>query len=178
MKSYEQEEFKQILNAALTSSNLTLTKAVEKMNESYPEDASTVQNISGKITRGTLRFIEAKRLLEMCGFEIRIVPVSEEVQSEPAEQYAIDEHTIARIKGHPTLSYVDACQYGITSIQSSQFQTVMIAGQKCNEAADFYKRNMSKYPDMNASTESYLLYQMQTKYDVVAKPLLKSYIFE
>ena len=180
MNCKDYDDIKESLTTALAASNLTLTKAVNMMKEAYPEDSCTVQNISSKITRGTIRFIEFKRLLEMCGFQIRIVPISDnpELVEEPATHYNINEDATAFIKSHPSISYIDACQYGVVSIQSPHFQTVMIAGKNCYDAADFYKRNMEKYPDLKAHMESYLIYQMQEKYNVVAKPLLRTFNFE
>lgn len=51
--------------------SFTLTRVVEKMNEELPTDKqTTVQNISNKLTRGTIKYSEVKEIAEIIGMEI------------------------------------------------------------------------------------------------------------
>lgn len=55
----------------LASSGWSLTDVVNKMNEGLPEGKkTTVQNISNKLTRGTIKYAEAKEISEIIGYEI------------------------------------------------------------------------------------------------------------
>ncbi|MBG9452542.1 phosphoribosylglycinamide formyltransferase [Lysinibacillus sphaericus] len=55
----------------ISSSGWTITDIVEKMNENLPtEKKTTVQNISNKLTRGTIKYSEVKEIAEIIGMKI------------------------------------------------------------------------------------------------------------
>lgn len=55
----------------ISSSGWTLTEIVNKMNENLPEDKkTTVQNISNKLTRGTIKYSEVKEIADIIGMNI------------------------------------------------------------------------------------------------------------
>lgn len=56
----------------LSTSGVTLTEVVELINKSLPTDEqTTVQNLSNKLSRGTLRYSEALAIAEVIGMEIQ-----------------------------------------------------------------------------------------------------------
>ncbi|KGR87415.1 hypothetical protein [Lysinibacillus odysseyi] len=64
---YIKNEIKSYLAAA----GITLTDVVEKLNESLPDDKKTsVQNLSNKLSRGSLRYDEAHQIAEAIGKKI------------------------------------------------------------------------------------------------------------
>ena len=55
----------------ISSSGWTLTEIVNKMNENLPDDKkTTVQNISNKLTRGTIKYSEVKEIADIIGMNI------------------------------------------------------------------------------------------------------------
>ena len=53
----------------------TLTRVVNQMNERRPkEQRTTVQNISNKLTRGTIKFSEILEIAEIIGLKIEWMP--------------------------------------------------------------------------------------------------------
>ncbi|WGT38474.1 hypothetical protein QH639_22105 [Lysinibacillus sp. 1 U-2021] len=55
----------------ISSSGWTLTEIVNKMNENLPDDKkTTVQNISNKLTRGTIKYSEVKEIANIIGMNI------------------------------------------------------------------------------------------------------------
>lgn len=53
----------------------TLTRVVEKINERHPErKATTVQNISNKLTRGTIKYSELLEIAEIIGVDVLLKP--------------------------------------------------------------------------------------------------------
>ncbi len=49
----------------------TLTRVVEKMNQNRPEtDRTTVQNVSNKLSRGTIKYYEILEIAEIIGVNI------------------------------------------------------------------------------------------------------------
>jgi len=65
------EQIRNEIKSYIAKSGWTLTKIVEEMNKSRTdEDKTTSQNISNKLTRGTIKYSECKEIAEIIGFEI------------------------------------------------------------------------------------------------------------
>jgi hypothetical protein len=59
------------IKSYIAASGWSLVDIVAKMNESRPEDEKTTpQNISNKLTRGTIKYSEVKEIAEIIGFNI------------------------------------------------------------------------------------------------------------
>lgn len=55
----------------ISTSGWTLTEIVNKMNEKLPDDKkTTVQNISNKLTRGTIKYSEVKEIADIIGMNL------------------------------------------------------------------------------------------------------------
>lgn len=66
------------IKSHISSSGWTLTDIVNKMNETLPSDKqTTVQNISNKLTRGTIKYSEVKEIAEIIGMKIEWYKVEE-----------------------------------------------------------------------------------------------------
>lgn len=62
----------------ISASGWTLTDIVNKMNESLPPDKqTTVQNISNKLSRGTIKYSEVKEIAQIIGMKIEWVKVED-----------------------------------------------------------------------------------------------------
>lgn len=59
-----------IIKMMLHKKHLSLTKMVSELNKQYPNEATTVQNISNKLSRDTIRLTEFVEMARVCGFEI------------------------------------------------------------------------------------------------------------
>lgn len=59
------------IKSYISSSGWTITEIVNKMNENLPDDKkTTVQNISNKLTRGTIKYSEVKEIANIIGMNI------------------------------------------------------------------------------------------------------------
>ena len=59
------------IKSYIAASGWSLVDIVAKLNESRPENEKTTpQNISNKLTRGTIKYSEVKEIAEIIGFEI------------------------------------------------------------------------------------------------------------
>lgn len=59
------------IKSYIAASGYTLVEIVNKMNESRAEDEKTTpQNISNKLTRGTIKYSEVKEIADIIGFKI------------------------------------------------------------------------------------------------------------
>ncbi|MBQ8215260.1 MAG: LLM class flavin-dependent oxidoreductase [Clostridia bacterium] len=59
------------IKSYIAASGWSLVDIVSKMNESRPEgEKTTPQNISNKLTRGTIKYSEVKEIADIIGFTI------------------------------------------------------------------------------------------------------------
>lgn len=60
------------IKSYIAASGWSLVDIVAKMNETRPDDEKTTpQNISNKLTRGTIKYSEVKEIASIIGFEIK-----------------------------------------------------------------------------------------------------------
>lgn len=68
------------VKAMIAAQGWTLTRVVEKMNELRTEDNQTsVQNISNKLTRGTIKYVEVAEIAKIIGINLFWDSVTREV---------------------------------------------------------------------------------------------------
>ena len=59
------------IKSYIAASGWSLVDIVAKMNDSCPADEQTTpQNISNKLTRGTIKYSEVKEIAEIIGFKV------------------------------------------------------------------------------------------------------------
>lgn len=58
------------IKAYIASSGMTLTEIVAVLNQRHPDAPTTTQNISNKLSRGTIRYSECKEIAEIIGLKI------------------------------------------------------------------------------------------------------------
>ncbi|MGL5435945.1 MAG: LLM class flavin-dependent oxidoreductase [Lachnospiraceae bacterium] len=61
------------IKSQIARSGWTLTDIVKEMNNRHPDEPTTSQNISNKLTRGTLKYSEAMEITHIIGFKIEWV---------------------------------------------------------------------------------------------------------
>lgn len=65
------ENIRNEIKAYIAKSGWTLVDIIKEYNKTLPEDSqTTVQNISNKLTRGTIKYGEVKVIAKIIGFEI------------------------------------------------------------------------------------------------------------
>lgn len=77
-----EEEMKNIRNevkSKLAESGYSLTYVVEQMNKNRDDvNKTTTQNISNKLTRGTIKYSEIKEIASIIGYKIKWVKEAEQ----------------------------------------------------------------------------------------------------
>ena len=58
------------IKSIIIKSGWTMSDVVKKLNKKYSR-IDTVQNLSNKLSRGTLKYREAKEIAEIIGYEIK-----------------------------------------------------------------------------------------------------------
>ena len=64
------------IKAEIAKSGWTLTDIVKEINKLHPDNTTTSQNISNKLTRGTLKYSEAREIAFIIGCKIEWVPAA------------------------------------------------------------------------------------------------------
>ena len=65
------EDIKNEIKSYIAKSGWTLTNIVKEMNKARSgAEQTTTQNISNKLTRGTIKYSECKEIAEIIGFSI------------------------------------------------------------------------------------------------------------
>lgn len=69
------------IKSEIAKSGWTLTDIVKEMNRLHPtEQPTTSQNISNKLTRGTLKYSEAREIAAIIGRKIEWIPLEDPTQ--------------------------------------------------------------------------------------------------
>lgn len=58
------------IKSYIAMSGVTLTDVVKKLNERHPFQPTTTQNISNKLSRGTIRYSECLEIADVLGLKI------------------------------------------------------------------------------------------------------------
>lgn len=66
---------KEDIKAIIIKSGWTMRKVVEALNIKY-DRTDTIQNLSAKLNRGTIKYREVLEILEIIGYEIEFVKKS------------------------------------------------------------------------------------------------------
>ena len=143
----------------LKSAHLPLTKAVNAINETYPESASTVQNINNKLTSGSIRFSEVEKLAEISGYNIVFIPFKDAapeddsaVAPKVAEKRASANNSIRdanrpiKAKANTDTSaedeealFIEAVNKGCAVVNRINHGQIIFAGKQAEEAAQAYQ---------------------------------------
>ena len=71
------EDIRNEIKAYIALSGWTLTNIVEEMNRTRPvAEHTTTQNISNKLSRGTIKYSECKEIARIIGFAIKWNPIN------------------------------------------------------------------------------------------------------
>lgn len=72
MNEEEMNNIRNEVKSKLAESGYSLTYVVEQMNKSRDEEhKTTTQNISNKLTRGTIKYSEIREIADIIGYKIK-----------------------------------------------------------------------------------------------------------
>lgn len=79
MNEEEMNIIRNEVKSKLAESGYSLTYVVEQMNKNRDEEhKTTTQNISNKLTRGTIKYSEIKEIANIIGYKIKWVKEAEQ----------------------------------------------------------------------------------------------------
>lgn len=154
-----------LMKMLLKESGLSLTKAVKKLNEKYPEHKTTTQNISNKLARDTLKFQEFRELAEVCGYQIALNKMGQPApKQEPKQRESFNK------------TYSELLLDGYSDCESVNFDLIIIAGTNAEQAAKWIKENIDS--ECNETQEIMLLLAANRQFGVNCKPVSKGRNFQ
>ena len=78
MNEEEMNNIRNEVRSKLAESGYSLTYVVEQMNKSRDEEhKTTTQNISNKLTRGTIKYSEIREIADIIGYKIKWIREAE-----------------------------------------------------------------------------------------------------
>lgn len=81
-----ENESKRIVKGLLASAGLSMTRAIKEINKRYPEQKTTPQNISNKLSRDSIRFPEMRRIADVCGYRVEFIPIESTGKSDEDQE--------------------------------------------------------------------------------------------
>lgn len=74
MSEKELNAIRNEIKSHIAQSGWTLTDIVKVLNQQNPSSPTTPQNISNKLTRGTIKYSEVKEIAHIIGYKIEWIP--------------------------------------------------------------------------------------------------------
>lgn len=170
-----------LVKKMLASAKLPLTKAVNIMNQMHPDNATTPQNINNKLTADSIKFIEVARLADICGYQVIFRPKdavnwADETPAKSAPQRIPkqkDPEEDKPVKAQETNVDIDSfgklVTLGYASCRSINFNTLLIAGKRANDAAAWIEKNLVE--GMSDVQEIFLYLAANRDFHVIVKPI-------
>ena len=151
------------------SAGISLAELVRRRNALHPDDKTTPQNLSNKLSRDSLKLSEFLELVDCAGFRL----VFEEV--EPAEG-------LVDLQGNPltpkstetnldkSKTFSELLMDGYCEVKSTNFKSAIVAGAKCEEAAKWIEANLKEF-DYDETQEIMLYLAAARQFKVKVKPI-------
>lgn len=147
--------FKELLKYQRT----TLTEIVKKHNESCPNETTTTQNISNKLSRETMRAMELFEFVELMGYDVCFTTKS---------GYERKSDKIIETSNKVDSNFMSLIDEGLSVVNGINFNYIVIAGKQANAAAEWLKNKLKE--GIKDSDEALLIYLSNNKFGTFAKP--------
>lgn len=179
-----------LFKALVRDAGFNLKSAIDKFNIDHPEQRTTPQNISNKLSRDSIKLTEFIKFAESFGYKISFQQINSadaETEATPAksaphripkekdpeeDKPVRAEHKIPRNKPAEKdvkVSYASLLARGYAVCKSINFQGIMIAGKKAEEAAAWIESKIN--PEMDEMEEMVVIVNANHQFQVLAKPL-------
>lgn len=159
---------KLMVNEMLRFNRLTLTNAVKKHNELYPDSSFSVQNVSNKISRNSLKLHDFAALAEACGFKLTLINTNDDFK---IPIVVPPKRKTAKIV-MKTQNFNQLLDEGYCEARSINFKSVIIVGEKCNDAAVWLEEQLTD--NLTVAGEIKLYIECIKLFDVGVKPLTEN----
>jgi len=146
-----------IFKLLIQEANLDLAKTVRMFNATYPQETTTSQNLSNKLYRDSLRVTEFFKLIGVLGYSISFDNGKTELPQNVQSENVVGD------------SLSDLFIQGYSDCKSYNFDNVIIAGARADEASKWIEESLSE--DFSETEEVMLWILANRKFGVHCKPL-------
>ena len=152
----------QLFKSLIGEYGLNLTSSIKKFNERYPEDKTTAQNLSNKLSRDSIRLTEFFKFMDAIGYHVSFqkdgLPVRNDQPKTPEPNIRVANNSMFAI----------ALNDGYASCISPNFGEIIIAGERAEDAAKWLHGHITE--DMTEAQEVSAILNANNLYSVVSKP--------
>lgn len=165
------------------SQQITLAELVRRRNLRHPDEKTTPQNLSNKLSRDSLKLSEFFELVDCAGYHnISFVDYENDnqlldLQGNPliskknnSEDKESKKETSEQEKPK---TFSDYLTEGFCEVRSQNFESAIVAGAKCEEAARWIEDNLNEY-DYDETQEVVLYLAAAREYKIRVKPISNS----
>lgn len=152
-----------LVKRLIKEAGLNITKVVRMINDAHPEHKSTTQNFCNKLSRDTLKVSELLDVLKMCGYNVVFEKIGSEEKKKPQPETKTEK------------TYTELLLEGYADCKSVNFQSILIAGAKAQEAAQWIIDNLDN--EFSETQEIMLLIAANRQFGVNCKPIAEGKTF-
>lgn len=162
------------IKTMLKDSGLNLTKIAEELNQRYPDDKTSQQNISNKLSRGTIKFSEVIDIADICGYDVVFRKRSESFELIKAAHEHSDgkSKTLNQIIESVNFDYdnlFDTKLFEGHNFANGKFYSFIVVGAAHTDASETFQ-TMTELSSTNIE-EIMIAEQCGKKFDVIIKPV-------
>lgn len=162
------------------AAEISMAELVNRRNALHPTAPTTPQNLSGKLKRDSLKLSEFIELTNCAGFKIIFEEITQDktlvdFQGNPikpqmekisdSKPHRRDEARIVPVQK----SFDELLEEDFTELTSINFESALVAGKQCNEAAAWIEEQLST--DISQSKELLLYARASKMYGVKIRPV-------
>ena len=144
----------------LNRRHLTLTGVVKLLKESFPDDATTTQNISNKLARGSLRDYEIAQIANVCGFSLVLI-------DDVSKDYK-------QVKSNHTQTLTDKISSflseGYEIINGVNYDKIIIVGKRAADAGKHFTEKIKEKQDITPIIEFAFCKVIEDEFGVIMQP--------
>lgn len=153
VKLMNENKVRKKIKAFIASNGTTLKEVVQLMNEKYPDNPITAQNITNKLARETIKFTEVMEIAEVLGYSLEFIP-------QKGRKYYISDDE----EKHGINMFMDIDDENIIAIPGENFGTIVVAGVNATAAVQWLQPQIK---GASRSREILLENEARRRFDVI-----------
>lgn len=157
------------------SAEISLAELVRRRNALHPDDKTTPQNLSNKLSRDSLKLAEFIELVNIAGFTMVFEEVEKntqlvDLQGKPLRSNPDEPETAKEPIAEKSKTFTDLLIDGYCEVKAINFKSAIVAGAKCEEAAKWIEANLKEF-DYDETQEIMLYLAAARQFKVKVKPI-------
>lgn len=158
------------------SAEISLAELVRRRNALHPDDKTTPQNLSNKLSRDSLKLAEFMELVNCAGFNMVFEEKEEDnkglvdLQGKPLRSKPDEPETTKEPIAEKSKTFTDLLMDGYCEVKAINFKSAIVAGARCEEAAKWIEANLKEF-DYDETQEIMLYLAAARQFKVKVKPI-------